>query len=434
MAVQKHMYPFIIILSFISCYTSLRDGPPHSKYVQEESGFDFENSAKLQTGIYGFKTFQRLAASANTINVDDFGAKGDGTHDDTQAFQMAWQKACSSTGAILVVPQKKNYLLKPIRFSGPCKSKLTMQIYGTITASSDRLDYKTQDKHWLIFDSIQNLIVEGGGVINGNGKIWWQNSCKINKALPCKDAPTALTFYNGNNLIVNNLKIQDAQQIHVSFEKCVNVQTSNLKVTAPATSPNTDGIHITDTQNIQISNCIIGTGDDCISIVSGSQKVQATAITFGPGHGISIGSLGSENSKAYVSDVTVNGATFYGTKNGVRIKTWPGGSGSASGIKFQNIDMHDVTNPIIIDQNYCDQAKSCPHKSSTIQVNNVIYQNIKGTSASDVAVNLECSDSFPCQGVVLQNINIVKQGGGEAKALCNNVSLKKLGAVLPQCT
>ncbi|CAK9178778.1 unnamed protein product [Ilex paraguariensis] len=128
MAVQKHMYPFIIILSFISCYTSLHDGPPHSKYVQEESGLDFENSAKLQIGIYGFKTFQRLAASANTINVVDFGAKGDGTHDDKQAFQMTWQNACSSTGAILVVPQKNNYLLKPSRFSGPRKSNLTMQV------------------------------------------------------------------------------------------------------------------------------------------------------------------------------------------------------------------------------------------------------------------------------------------------------------------
>ena len=70
----------------------------------------------------------------------------------------------------------------------------------------------------------------------------------------------ALTFYNGNNLIVKNLNIQDAQQIHVSFEKCVNVQVSNLKVTAPETSPNTDGIHVTNTQNIQISNCVIGTG------------------------------------------------------------------------------------------------------------------------------------------------------------------------------
>ncbi|CAK9178777.1 unnamed protein product [Ilex paraguariensis] len=69
----------------------------------------------------------------------------------------------------------------------------------------------------------------------------------------------ALTFYNDNNLIVNNLKIQDAQQNHVSFEKCVNVQASNLKVIAPATNSNTDAIHITYTQNIHISNCVIVT-------------------------------------------------------------------------------------------------------------------------------------------------------------------------------
>ena len=36
-----------------------------------------------------------------------------------------------------------------------------------------------------------------------------------------------------------------------------------------------------------------------------------------------------------------------------------GGSGSASNIKFQNIEMYNVSNPIIIDQNYCDQDKPC---------------------------------------------------------------------------
>lgn len=70
----------------------------------------------------------------------------------------------------------------------------------------------------------------------------------------------ALTFYNCKNVKANNLKIQNGQQIHVSFEKCVNVQASNLKVTAPENSPNTDGIHVTNTQNIQISSCVIGTG------------------------------------------------------------------------------------------------------------------------------------------------------------------------------
>ena len=60
---------------------------------------------------------------------------------------------------------------------------LNDQISGTLEASNDRSDYSQDGRHWLLFDSVQNLIVEGGGTINGNGKIWWQNSCKVNKAL-----------------------------------------------------------------------------------------------------------------------------------------------------------------------------------------------------------------------------------------------------------
>ncbi|KAL4284023.1 hypothetical protein GQ457_16G022270 [Hibiscus cannabinus] len=37
-----------------------------------------------------------------------------------------------------------------------------------------------------------------------------------------------------------------------------------------------------------------------------------------------------------------------------------GGSGSASNIIFQNIEMFNVPNPIIIDQNYCDQDCNTP--------------------------------------------------------------------------
>ncbi|KAF5473292.1 hypothetical protein F2P56_009914 [Juglans regia] len=366
-----------------------------------------------------------ISSSVRTvINVNDFiGAQGDdhdGTHDDTEAFKKAWEVACSSSSegvVVLVVPHKK-YGLKPIRFSGPCKSDLTMQISGTIEASEDQSDYSQDGRHWLLIERVENLLVEGGGTIDGNGKMWWQNSCKINKTLPCKNAPTAITFYQCTNLIVKNLKIQNAQQIHVSFEKCMNVRASYLILTSPEKSPNTDGIHVTRTQNIHISSCVIRTGDDCISIVSGSRKVRATNIACGPGHGISIGSLGSGNSEAHVSEIFVDQAKLSGTTNGVRIKTWQGGSGSASNIKFQNVEMHNVTNPIIIDQNYCDQDQACEEQ---------------GTSASDVAIKFDCSKSFPCRGVLLRNINLEGGGGKIAKALCRNVKLADKGIVSPRC-
>ncbi|XP_059651024.1 polygalacturonase-like [Cornus florida] len=462
MILHRHFVLLFIIFmyNFLSCFGSYQDYPFLHNLDQSHSynprayspsfgaigdGNDNENhkfKSNFEGNVIKYDTdenFTRLAqvggpsSAPKLVNVDDFGAKGDGT-DDSQAFKKAWKVACSSKGGVLVVPQKRIYLLKPITFSGPCKSLLTMKIYGTMKASNNVSDYEKDRRYWLMFDNIKNFVVEGGGTIDGNGKIWWENSCKINKSRPCQQAPTAVTFYQCQNLRVANLRIKNSQQIQLSFQKCVNVKALNLKVIAPEKSPNTDGIHVTATQNIQIRSSVIRTGDDCISIVSGSKNVQVMDIACGPGHGISIGSLGAGNSEALVSNVVVNRAKLSNTTNGVRIKTWQGGSGYAKNIKFQNIAMHNVSNPIIIDQNYCDRSKPCPEQDSAVQVSNVVYKNIKGTSASDVAIKFECSKSFPCDGILLQDIKLVREeGGGNAKASCQNVKLTSVGRVLPNC-
>ncbi|KAH7517416.1 hypothetical protein FEM48_Zijuj09G0061200 [Ziziphus jujuba var. spinosa] len=433
---KPHMYfsfIFIVFISFDLCYSFF----PHNDINKPPPPFAHDKSRPFPSLSFTTSTIKDIDSKFNNmINLRAPIPRRKLAASVQTAFKKAWERACSSNVAARLVVPKNKYLVKPIRFTGPCRSHLTLQIYGSIEASNDRKDYKGDDRHWIVFESVQNLIVDGGktGTINGNGQIWWQNSCKTNKALPCKDAPTAITFYKCNNLVVKNLRIQDAQKMHVSFENCMKVEASNLIVTAPENSPNTDGIHVTNSQNIKISSSTIATGDDCISIVSGSREVQATDITCGPGHGISIGSLGEGNSEAYVSGVTVNRAKFLGTDNGVRIKTWQGGSGSASNIKFLNIEMQSVTNPIIIDQNYCDQITPCKPQRSAIQVKNVLYENIKGTSASDIAINFDCSKSFACQGIVLQDINLKQNGRGEmSKALCNNVQFDHIELVTPLC-
>ncbi|KAK8468214.1 hypothetical protein PHAVU_007G253101 [Phaseolus vulgaris] len=433
MALPRHPLLFLFAMIMLSFADSTVAEDPLLLF-HEGSAKD-NNFIVQSTNVLNLKSFDKLgqiSSSPKMVNVNDYGAQGDGKTDDTLAFKKAWEVACSSGIAVFVVPQK-NYLLKPITFSGPCKSNIAVQITGTVEASDNISDYNEDRAHWLMFDSVQKLSVKGGGTIDGNGNIWWQNSCKTNQKLPCKKAPTALTFYKCKDLTVEDLTIRNGQQMHVSFEESENVIVSGLTVTAPEDSPNTDGIHITNTQNIQILNTVIGTGDDCISIESGSRNVQATKITCGPGHGISIGSLGSGESKDFVSGVTVNGAKFSGTTNGVRIKTWQGGSGSASNIKFQNIQMEKVTNPIVIDQNYCDQATPCKKQKSAVQIKNVLYENIKGTSGSDVGVQFDCSEKFPCEGIVLQNIDLQYEDRREAKASCNSVQLSYRGDVNPQC-
>ncbi|XP_054804201.1 polygalacturonase [Prosopis cineraria] len=441
MAVQKHVLSFFIIISFVGRYSTLQEDP-HNAYFDDSpntingGGGTFENLLRQSPDVLRLNRFDQLVGpslSPNKVNVNDYGAIGDGTTDDTQAFKKAWKVACSSGEAVSLVVPRQNYLLKPIGFSGPCKSAITVKISGVLEASDNPSDYSHDPTHWLEFKFVQSLSVEGDGTINGKGNIWWQNSCKRNKKLPCKNAPTALTFYMCKNLVVKNLTIKNAQKMHVSFQDSSYVRASGLTVTAPEGSPNTDGIHITNTQNIQISSSVIRTGDDCISIVSGSQDVQATDITCGPGHGISIGSLGAKQTEAFVSGITVNGAKLSGTTNGVRIKTWQGGSGSASNIKFQNIEMNNVTNPIIINQNYCDQKVPCKQQYSAVQIKDVLYRNIKGTSASEVGVTFDCSEIFPCEGIVMQNVDLKLESGEASKASCDNVQVSHIGHVSPLC-
>ncbi|KAG5386303.1 hypothetical protein IGI04_037773 [Brassica rapa subsp. trilocularis] len=370
-------------------------------YGHEDGRYESDSLIKLNNDdVLTLKSSDKPTPESSTVSVSDFGAKGDGKTDDTQAFKKAWKKACSTKEVTsFLVPKGKTYLLKSTQFRGPCKSLRSFQILGTLSASTKRSDYNKDKNHWLILEHVNNLSVDGGseGTVDGNGKIWWQNSCKIDRSKPCTKAPTALTFYNLMNLNVNNLRVRNAQQIQISVEKCNNVNIKNVEITAPGDSPNTDGIHITNTQNIRVSNSHIGTGDDCISIEDGSQNVQINDLTCGPGHGISIGSLGDDNSKAYVSGVNVDGAKLTETDNGVRIKTYQGGSGTAKNIKFQNIRMQNVKNPIIIDQNYCDKDK-CEQQDSAVQVDNVVYRNISGTSATDVAITFDCSEKYTCKG------------------------------------
>jgi polygalacturonase len=371
----------------------------------------------------------------STFNIDNYGARGDGQRDDTQALAKAWLVACSSSRpAVLLVPKGKSYLLKPITLSGPCKSAVTFMVEGILVAPPSKSAWSEDNiSHWIMIQGVTGLTITGGGTINGNGDIWWKNSCKTNRALPCTTAPTALTFHLCNNLKVNNLKIVNSQQIHMSVEGCTNVQLARLSITAPGTSPNTDGIHITRSKDVQVRDCAIKTGDDCMSIEDGTHNLLVTKVVCGPGHGISIGSLGDDNSRAEVSSIAVDSVQLYGTTNGVRIKTWQGGSGYAKDITFQNIIMDNVQNPIIIDQNYCDSAKPCKKQESAVEISNVVFKNIRGTTISKNAINLSCSNPTSCTDIVLENIELKMEGNkGETESTCQNAKWRKAGTVIPQ--
>ncbi|OMP09383.1 Glycoside hydrolase, family 28 [Corchorus olitorius] len=272
----------------------------------------------------------------NVFNVVDFGAIGDGVTDDTQAFKLAWDTACHNESAVFLVPAAHSFMIQSTIFTGPCKTAdLVFQIDGTIMPPDgpDCWPRNISKKQWLVFYRINGMTMQGGGLIDGRGEKWWNLPCKPHKAI---------RFFMSSNLTVQGLKIKNSPLFHFRFDACHDVRVESLTVKAPAQSPNTDGIHIENTNNVQIYNSIISNGDDCISIGAGCYDVDIKNVTCGPSHGISIGSLGIHNSRACVSNISVSDSVIKNSDNGVRIKTWQGGSGSVSNVKFDNIRMDAV--------------------------------------------------------------------------------------------
>lgn len=78
--------------------------------------------------FFDFSLFTSQFAGKNLVNVDSFGAAGDGVSDDTQAFVSAWKIACSAPNSVLLVPHGRQYLVNATKFKGPCQGNLVIQV------------------------------------------------------------------------------------------------------------------------------------------------------------------------------------------------------------------------------------------------------------------------------------------------------------------
>ncbi|KAG5621674.1 hypothetical protein H5410_006892 [Solanum commersonii] len=360
-----------------------------------------------------------LAANTNIYNVQNYGAKSDGKTDSSKAFLNAWAAACASTSpATINVPSGK-YLIHNAYFNGQtCKSKaVTIHIDGTLLAPSD-YNVIGNDENWIKFEKVNGISIYGG-TFDGQGAALW--ACKKSNNKKCPDGDYGIDF------------LQLKQHYNEwSNHGCHNVKLQGMKVLAQGNSKNTDGIHVKLSSGVSIVNSQIGTGDDCVSIGPGTSNLWIEGIACGPGHGISIGSSGWKEQELGVQNVTIKTVTFTGTTNGVRVKTWARPSnGFVRNILFQHIVMVNVQNPIIIDQNYCpNHDESCPQQSSGIKISDVTYQDIHGTSATKVAVKLDCSTTNPCSGIVLEDLNLSYQNQ-QTEASCVNARGRVSGLQKP---
>ncbi|XP_028101072.1 exopolygalacturonase-like [Camellia sinensis] len=377
---------------------------------------------------------QAIETQAAIFDVTKYGANPG--CDMSQALLSAWKEACAATSAGKVLIPKGTFPLNEVKIEGPCKAPVEIQLDGTLNAPAQLGIIKGDS--WLTIEHIDHLTISGSGTFDDQGAAAWaQNDCGKNPN--CKAIPMNLRFNFITNSIVRDVTSKDSKNFHVNVLGCKNFTFQHFTISAPGTSINTDGIHFGDSIGINILDTSIQTGDDCVSIGYGSQQVTVERVTCGPGHGISIGSLGKYPNEDPVIGINVKNCTLPNTMNGVRVKTWPSypntsspAPGIASDMHFEDITMNNVGNPIIIDQEYCPYNQCRLKVPSKVKISNVSFKNIRGSSSTQLAVKLVCSKGTPCENVEISNIDLTYTGKeGPATSLCTNIQPKLSGTHNP---
>ncbi|MDE6731819.1 MAG: glycoside hydrolase family 28 protein [Oscillospiraceae bacterium] len=342
---------------------------PNTEYKLEVSGQD----------ALTFKT----AGETCAVNVRDFGAVGDGEHDDTTAIQTAIN--CLPAGGRLFFPDGK-YSTAPLNL----KSHILLELSegAVLLGSTDESRYPVvpgalndietgelvQLGTWegnsipmhqalLFAEYCEDIQIVGRGIVDGNAQNsqWWVNVKERTIGRP------RLFFANRcKNITLHGVTVQNAAawQLHPYFSE--DVSFLDVSVNAPKNSPNTDALDPEACDRVNIIGCKFSVGDDCIAIKSGKieigkkYKTPANHHTIRNclmqfGHGAI--TLGSEMAGG-VKNLTVNRCIFNHTDRGLRIKTRRGRGKDAviDGVLFENIKMDGVLTPIVINMwyNCCD--------------------------------------------------------------------------------
>ncbi|CAI5516530.1 unnamed protein product [Closterium sp. Naga37s-1] len=385
-------------------------------------------------------------APRQQFNVRRFGAMGNGAKDDTRAFAAAFAAACSfgrarNVATAVVVPYGW-YSVTYLEMEGPCGPRMVFKLDGVILGPAGPFVAPVRAAV-VSFSSIPWLIVSGRGAIDGRGANWWRmweaGQLKV-------DRPMLMTVYRCNNSVIQGITLRNPGTIHLKISRTIGSVVINVTTTSPANSPNTDSIHISASRGVTVKRCTLHGGDDNVVIEAGSNSVRVEDTWCIAGHGISclsfsrphpssssplsprlippstpftvlpplspltsIGSLGDMGSTACVQNVVIKNVVLMALSNGLRIKTYQGGSGSVSNVSYRNVYMVNVRRPIVIDQHYCDRnsVSHCEESSQhAVAISNVSYSRIIGTTDYTEGLYLNCSSTVPCRGITLKDINI----------------------------
>jgi hypothetical protein len=119
---------------------------------------------------------------------------------------------------------------------------------------------------YLFFPPVSNFTALQRGTNSKNTSISYSLSYSriSRKEFNFQGLLQALTIDTSSAIVVKGLTIKNSQQMHFVIARSDSVRVSRVLVSAPGDSPNTDGIHITESTNVVLQDCKIGTGSQTL--------------------------------------------------------------------------------------------------------------------------------------------------------------------------
>lgn len=355
-------------------------------------------------------------ASAENINIIQYGAKGDGVTVNTKMIQKAVDD-CAATGGGRVIIPAGTFLSGTINL----KSKVNLHLeQGAILQGSNQIsDYQAKDgtPALILAVNLHNVSVTGSGIIDGNGK---DKNFQRGEGAP--NRPMILLFVDCKKVTVKDIALRNPAFWTQKYLGCDGVLVDGISVYAHS-NWNNDAIDI-DSKNVIVSNCIFDSNDDAICLKSENktpcENVTITnCIVASNCNGIK---FGTASYGGFININITNCVIRRASEDNIwkwqeRLKNITSSNTVISGIALESVDggtidhvnisditMKDVQTPIFI--------RLGSRHMPTGSLQNVNISNIIATSESSMSNLISGVPGHNVKNVVIHDVMLINHSKG----------------------
>ncbi|TVZ81810.1 glycosyl hydrolase family 28 protein [Streptomyces sp. BK340] len=358
------------------------------------------------------------APRAAVFDVRDYGAKGDGSTNDTPAVNKAVNAASSAGGGTVRFPAGTYKSKNTIHM----KSNVTLQVDtgATIQGSSadtyDPPESNPYDKYqdyghshfhnaMIYGDRLTNIGFVGGGVIDGGGNLITGNP-KPGEA----DKILSLTRCDGLR-IGDGLTLRRGGHFAALVNGCKNVTSDHLTID---TASDRDGWNIISTTDVTVTNANIKANDDALvfksdyalgaKLPNGHVRVSDSYLSARCCNALMFGSETCGDFSDYrFEKIRIEGAD----KSGLGMVSMDGAK--ISDVHYRDITMRNVHSPVM---QKIGTRRRCGNSPGVGSISDVTYDDITATGNSpSFSPTLWGETGHRISGVTFNHVDITVPGG-----------------------